>query len=67
MPLAIAINSKTRGPVVIPLHRIRIVTRSSDGTACVDVKSGGMLETHDKFEDIADRMTTTVRAAEQIL
>lgn len=60
MSAAIEINSRLRGPLVVPLHNIKFVSRAKDDlTAVVETQSGSLMETHDPFETISKRMTSS--------
>jgi len=59
MASSIAIQTADRGPLTIPLLQVRLVSRSKDGTALVELVGGETLATRDDYTKLSGRMTST--------
>jgi len=68
---SIAIQTTDRGPLTIPLVQVRLVSRSKDGTALVELVGGEILATRDRYDLLSDRMCSThvggIISTEQVL
>ena len=60
MASAIAIQTKAREPLTIPMSRVHLVKPcKTSGNALVELVSGETVETLDPYQKLSDRMTST--------